>query len=247
MSGKNFALHEAARDGKILTVKGLISSDPKSVLVKDDDGRIPLHWAVTFQHLEIISILLNPFKFQQGETKVKRFEIDIDDFTDDSGWTALHIASSVGNLEILQFLLNHEPNPDVNLQTNTGLTSIHLATSKNHLDIVKELVSKGGSVRIKDKKSQYPIHRAAANGYLGLVELFSKDLKSPLNAKDINGWTPLHHALSEGFGDVAISLVKFGADYNIQDNDGLIPIQVAVDENVAKYFKAELLSEGLDV
>lgn len=248
---KSFPLHEASREGKILIVKGLVSENPKSVLEKDLDERIALHWAVAYGQLEIASILLNPTKFQPAslskEQRVKSFEIDIDEFTDESGWTPLHIAASIGNLEVLQLLLGHEPTPDANLQTNNGSTPVHLATSKKHFDIVKELVSKGASVRTKDKKSQYPLHRAASVGSLPLVEYLVKEGKSPINAKDISGWTALHHALAEGFGDVAVLLVKLGADYNVEDSDGNTPLKVAVDDKVAQYFKAELAANGYEL
>lgn len=247
----HYSLHEAAREGKILTVKGLVAENPKLVLQKDLDERIALHWAVAYGQLEIASILLNPTKFQPDslptQQKVNQFEIEIDDFVDESGWTPLHIAASIGNLEVLQLLLSHEPKPDVNLQTNNGSTPVHLATSKKHFDIVKELVNNGASVRIKDKKSQYPLHRAAAVGSLPLVEFLIKDGKSPINAKDIGGWTALHHALAEGFGDVAVLLVKLGADYNVEDSDGLTPLKVAVDDKVAQYFKAELSANGYEI
>lgn len=242
-----YALHEAAREGKPLTVKGIISVNPKAVLVKDDDGRIPLHWAVSFQHLEIVSILLNPWKFGTDDSKRKKFDIDIDDYLDDAGWSPLHIASSVGNMEVFDLLISNDPEPDVNLQTNTGLTCLHLATSKKNTDIVKALLEKGASARVKDKKGQYPIHRAASIGSVALTETLAKQGKSPLNAKDISGWTPLHHALAEGFGDVAVLLVKLGADYQVEDNEGLTPLKVSVDENVAKFFKSELKKEGIDV
>ncbi|CCH41444.1 Ankyrin [Wickerhamomyces ciferrii] len=254
MSGsqsQDFTLHEAARDGKILTVKGLVAENPKLVLKKDLDERVPLHWAASFGHLEIVSVLLNPTKFQSDsipkEQKIKPFTIDIDEFVDEAGWTPLHIASSVGNLDIVQLLLKNDPEPDVNLQSNNGSTPIHLATSKKHLGVVKELIKHGASVRIKDKRSQYPLHRAASIGSLPLVETFIKEGKSPINAKDSAGWTAVHHALSEGHGDVAVLLVKSGADYNVEDDEGLTPLKVAVDDKVAQYFKAELKANGYEI
>lgn len=233
----SFPLHEAARDGKALIVKGLVAEAPKEVFVKDLDGRIPLHWAISFNHLDIISILLYPWKYSD---KSSVFEIDIDEYTDDAGWTPLHIAASIGNLEVLKLLLNYEPKPDVNLPTSTGVRPIHLAVAKKHIDAVKLLVEDyGASVRIKDNKGQYPIHRAASIGSVALVE-FLASKGSNINIKDSEGWTPLHHALAEGFGDIAVLLVnKFGADTNIEDNDGQTPIKVAVDEQVKAYFLKE--------
>lgn len=238
----DYPLHDAARDGKSLIVQGLLKQDAKQALQKDDDGRIPLHWAVAFSQLEAASLLLNP-----GKPSGKSIEFDIDDYVDASGWTALHIAASVGNLEMISLLLTHEPKPDVNLQTTTGLTAVHLATGKKHIDAVKVLVENGASLRIKDKRSQYPIHRAAAVGSIALVQFLGEDSKSPLNSKDIQGWTPLHHALAEGFADVALVLVKLGADAKIEDDEGNTPLKVSVDDTVAKYFKVECEKLGVDL
>ncbi|KAH3685327.1 hypothetical protein WICPIJ_003679 [Wickerhamomyces pijperi] len=242
-----YALHEACRQGKPLTVKSILSNNPKAVLVKDEDGRIPLHWATSFQQLEIVSMLLSPWKFPSDPKKTKKFAIDIDDFTDDAGWTALHIASSVGNLEVFEHLLANDPAPDVNLQTNAGVTCLHLAVTKSNIDIVNILLEKGASARIKDNKGQYPIHRAVTIGSMALTETLAKKGKSPLNAKDVCGWTPLHHALAEGSGDVAVLLVKLGADYQIEDNEGETPIAVAVDDNVRKFFVSELKKDGVNI
>lgn len=73
--------------------------------------------------------------------------------------------------------------------------------SKNNLDVAKKLLSHTpkASTRQKDKRGQYPIHRAAAVGSVPMVELLLKN-NSPLNAADNAGQTPLHHAVAEGHG-----------------------------------------------
>lgn len=73
--------------------------------------------------------------------------------------------------------------------------------SKNNLDVAKRLLSARppASARVKDKRGQYSIHRAAAVGSVPMVELLIKN-KSPLNPADSAGQTPLHHAIAEGHG-----------------------------------------------
>lgn len=79
--------------------------------------------------------------------------------------------------------------------------------SKTNLDIARRLLSSKpvASTRVKDKRGQYPIHRAAAVGSVPMVELLLKN-KSPLNATDIAGYTPLHHAIAEGHGIDSLTL-----------------------------------------
>lgn len=55
------------------------------------------------------------------------------------------------------------------------------------------------STRVRDRRGQYPIHRAAAVGSAPMISLLLKN-RSPLNPTDNEGYTPLHHAIAEGHG-----------------------------------------------
>lgn len=76
---------------------------------------------------------------------------------------------------------------------------MHFATSKSNIDVARKLFDYKASARVKDKKDQYPIHRAAAVGNVPMVQLLLKN-RSPLNPADYAGYTPLHHAVAEGHG-----------------------------------------------
>ncbi|VEU22633.1 DEKNAAC103446 [Brettanomyces naardenensis] len=260
MSEDTTEIHRAVMDGNIMTLKGLLAENPSLALLKDQDSRTPLHWACSFQRLDMVEILLNPsdivgVKDIVGSTNnsvqsphQQKALIDIDDLADESGWTPLHIASSVGNLQIVKALIEHKPTPDVNQQTTTGQTCLHYAVSKNHFDVTDYLIKEcKASTRIKDKKGQYPLHRAAAVGSLRMCKTLIEDGKSPLSVKDIYGFTPLHHALAEGHGDVAIYLVKAGADYNAEDNEGKTPYEDSLNDKVKRYFKRQMEEEGYDI
>lgn len=73
--------------------------------------------------------------------------------------------------------------------------------SKKYLDVAKLLIEAKppASTRVRDRRGQYPIHRAAAVGSVPIVLLLLKN-RSPLNATDNEGYTPLHHAIAEGHG-----------------------------------------------
>lgn len=224
-----FIVHESVRANKALLVQQLVNENPKLLFRKDDDERTPLHWACTMNNTEMVKILLQP---RNGIT-----EIDIDEMVDASGWTPVHIASSLGNLQILEELMKLQPTPDINLATNQGTTSLHLAVSKNHYQLVEKLVIEYKcSCRSKDKNGFTGIHRAASIGSQPILRLLAEHGKINMNAKDNNGWTGLHHALAEGHGDAAVLLVKLGSDPTIQNNESKTPVQVAVDEKVGHYF-----------
>jgi 26S proteasome non-ATPase regulatory subunit 10 len=90
-------------------------------------------------------------------------------------------------------------------------------------------------------------------GSVPMVELLLKN-KSPLNATDIAGYTPLHHAIAEGhgmdslifsrllladipLGDTAVALLKAGAETDRKDVDGYLAIDLAPDKQVITVFR----------
>jgi ankyrin repeat protein len=52
---------------------------------------------------------------------------------------------------------------------------------------------------VRDKRGQYPLHRAAAVGSVPMLNLLIKH-RSPIDATDSAGQTALHHAIAEGHG-----------------------------------------------
>ncbi|CCF56722.1 hypothetical protein KAFR_0B04260 [Kazachstania africana CBS 2517] len=224
----DFPLHQACINNDLHMVQELIENSEnikRDLTEKDIDGRTPLHWATSFQYSEIIQLLLNNMK-----------AIDLDNLKDDAGWTVFHIACSIGNLSIVEALYNRDIKPDLNLATSQGVTPLHLAVAKKYNDVVKFLIDNGASVRIKDKKGQIALHRAAAVGSMKLVETLCQK-NSPINWADSNGWTPLFHALAEGHADIAVGLVnQMGADATIEDSNGLKAVDVSVNDNVKQYF-----------
>ncbi len=247
---KSFPLHEASRDGKEFVVRSLLSQNPELVNVKDQDDRTALFWAISYNNPAIVTMLLNPTKVsiskpntnsEEGNFKrSKSVAIDLED-PDAAGWTPLHVAVSIGNPVVISSLFEANPSLDVNVQTNAGQTPLFYAISKQRYDVAKDLIiNHKASTRIKDKRWQLPLHRAAAIGSLPLLKLLLDEGKSPINSTDNTGYTALHHALAEGHGDIAIELVKRGADLEKKDNDGFTPIEVVTDEKVKKYFQFHL-------
>ena len=115
----------------------------------------------------------------------------------------------------------------------SGQTALHFTASKNNLDIARRLfdAKPPASARVKDKRGQYAIHRAAAVGSTPMVELLLKN-RSPLNAMDVAGQSPLHHAVAEGHGDTAVALLKAGAEMDRKDGDGFLALELAPDAQV---------------
>ncbi|GLB06063.1 hypothetical protein AtubIFM57258_001359 [Aspergillus tubingensis] len=230
-----FPLHEAAREGKTQIAESLLSANPKLANVKDDDDRLPIHWAVAYNRLPIVELLISS----------KHFDPDVED---GSGWTPLMIASSLKNAEgdpIIDLLL--KKGADVSTKSVSGQNALHFATSKANLSTVRTLIANKCSARVKDRRGQLPLHRAAAIGSSPIIKILLEDGKSPVNATDVDGLTALHHAVSEGHGDAAITLLKAGAEADKRDSNGVLAIDMSPDSKVRSYILQTAEREGIEL
>ncbi|KAL8756001.1 MAG: hypothetical protein Q9199_003235 [Rusavskia elegans] len=252
-----YAIHEAAQEGKLGEVESLLNANPRLATQKDDDERLPIHWALSNNHEAI------------GELLVSRKDFD-PDVQDGSGWTPLMIASSLKegesmvdlllakdadvNIKSASLLLPLRPLKYLNSKANdlnrnpdfNGQTALHFCASKNNLDVARKLISRKASARVKDKRDQLPLHRAAAIGSVPMVKLLL-DNNSPLNATDFAKYTALHHAISEGHGDTAVVLLKAGAEVDKLDVDGKLAIDLAPDTKIKKFILQSAEREGIDL
>ncbi|EAW07766.1 ankyrin repeat domain-containing protein [Aspergillus clavatus NRRL 1] len=230
-----FPLHEAAREGRTQIAESLLNANPKLATIKDDDERLPIHWAAAFNRLPVVELLVAQ----------KNFDPDVED---GSGWTPLMIAASLKNAEgdpILELLLRK--GADVSIKSGSGQNALHFATSKANLSTVRTLLANKCSARVKDRRGQLPLHRAAAIGSVPIIKLLLEEGKSPVNATDVDGLTALHHAVSEGHGNAAITLLKAGAEADKQDSEGRLALDMAPDEMVKKYILQTAEREGIEL
>jgi len=123
---------------------------------------------------------------------------------------------------------------------------LHFCASKQNLDVARKLVSHNASARVKDKRGQLPLHRAAAVGSVPMVKLLLEN-KSPLNATDVSGYTALHHAISEGHGDAAVSLILSGAETDRRDSEGNLAVDLAPSKDIRNFIIQSAEREGIDL
>ena len=74
------------------------------------------------------------------------------------------------------------------------------------------------------------MHQAVIEEAEEVLELLLKDGRSDVNARDADGWTPLHAAAAVGNKEMAAVLIQHGALATILSDDGKFPIELA--ENV---------------
>ncbi|KAJ5677856.1 uncharacterized protein N7477_003489 [Penicillium maclennaniae] len=230
-----YPLHEAAREGRDEIVESLLNANPKFAFTKDDDDRLPIHWAVAYNRYSIVEMLVG----------VKNFDPDVED---GSNWTPLMIAASLKAAEgdkIIDLLLRK--GADVSVKSSSGQNALHFASSKGNLSTVRTLLANKCSARVKDVRGQLPLHRAAAVGSVPILKALLEEGKSPVNATDNDGMTALHHAISEGHGDAAILLLKSGAEPEKRDADGRLAIALVPDDKVKQYILQTAEREGIEL
>lgn len=214
-------------------VESLLNSNPKLVSRRDDDDRLPIHWATSYNHLPIVQLLI---------ASTKDFDPDAQDGL---GWTPLMMASSLKHADAIVDLLLAK-GADVNKTNSAGQTVLHFCASKGNIDTARKLVAGGASARTRDRRSQLALHRAASVGSVPMIRLLLEN-KSPINTSDVDGMTPLHHAVAEGFGDAAIVLLKAGAESDRKNGEGLLAIEMAPDAKVRDYVLQNAELEGIEV
>ena len=104
--------------------------------------------------------------------------------------TPLHVSSSNGHLQIVQFLVEHGAN--INSINKSQETPLSLSSANGHLPIVEYLISHGADFKDGINKESY-LHWSARNGYLNIVEnLINKG--EDIYQKNQNGEIPVELA-----------------------------------------------------
>lgn len=90
-----------------------------------------------------------------------------------------------------------------------GFAALHVAAREGVVPAVEGLLSRGVSASEKTKYGETALHLAASNGHLRVLKLLAS--KSPihvLNAKDHNGWTAAHRAVTSGNEELVLWLIQ---------------------------------------
>eukprot|EP00659_Diplonema_papillatum_P000039 gene39-70_t len=171
-----------AKEGKTAEVDELLANGV-DVNCRDEDGRTPLHWAVTNKHQLLVSHLLS-----KGA---------VADTVDEGGITPLMTACAVGIDSIVDMILQASPGPiDQQHSESNNKTALLIACSKGHISVAAKLLQLGASASAADGSLQTALHRAVIKGSGDLVLMLLK-AGADVNAQDRVGDTPLHYASLE--------------------------------------------------
>lgn len=167
-------------------------------------GDTPLFAAIRLGHKEIVNSLLKKQEVIESLNVLNRNLMDAK--------TPLMVAAETGNLEMVQFLLDHGAKLDVRSLEN--MTALHFAAKNGHENIVKFLLEQGVGINDKSNSGATPLLFAAMNGHAAMVKLLL-DRGANINAQDGSGVTALFAAISSNHVDVVKVLLEYGADLTL--------------------------------
>jgi cytohesin len=194
-------IHDAAYDGDLAGVQAQLDAGA-DVNAKDGDRWTPLHFAVDFDHKEIVELLIA--KGADVNAQVAHRPAGFGDLRTGND-TALDFTDDWDTIELLR---KHGGKTGEELRT--GITPLHNATLEDDWENVEWLIAEGADVNAKTNTGRTPLHDAASWGHAEIVELLiSKG--ADVNAKDNDGKTPLDFAAD--LPETADLLRKHGGKY----------------------------------
>ncbi|KAL8241337.1 hypothetical protein R6Q59_014692 [Mikania micrantha] len=157
------------------------------------------------------------------------------DSVDDEGQTLLHLAISQSRAELVQLLLEFEP--DIEARNRSGLTPLEAASASGEGLIVELLLSHGASTDRSESSTWGPIHLAAHGGHMDVIRLLLlKGVNVNMLTKEGN--TALHLAVEEKRRDCCRLLLASGARPDIRNShDYDTPLHIAAtlgDDHIIK-------------
>ncbi|GAV02458.1 hypothetical protein RvY_13021 [Ramazzottius varieornatus] len=251
---RSTALHLACSNGLKEVVRVLLDKSPPEAIAEalgmiDDQGAMPVHRAVTYDHSHLIHMLVSKggsLNARDAEERTPLIRAAVHN-ADASVQELLHMRANPvlvdrdGRNFLHHMVLNgrrYETLVDrldsqiltklLNARDDFGCTVIHYAAAaKGGLD--GSLVHMGASLTTKDAKARSPLYVAVEHGRYSVTKrlLGTKDVFEVINDADYEGKTPLHVASGHGHAKLVQLLLTNGALIQ-KDREGRTALHAAV-------------------
>ena len=245
-----------------------------NVDAKNNDGQTPYDRAIELG-LPELTVLLQEHGATEGiyefEKAIKDgnvakcqqllvLEPDLATARIENGQTAIHKASELGNIEIINILLDR--GVPVDLMDKTGIQPVHLAVESGSKEVVSFLLNKGANINatvgftmlMPLLPGSTPLHVAAEKNDVDMLK-FLLDHGAKVGVwEQVRGQTPLHVAAERGNTETIEILLKAGIDINVRTKPSSLgfgegqqetPLHCAVIRN-REMAVALLLANGAD-
>ena len=207
----------------------------------NNDKSTALHIAVFKKSYKITKRIIDHCKEYKDDCDLEKFV----NVSNDKGVTALHYASFIGNIKIIELLIKNGAYSDI--KTTRGLNIIHYSAQGNkpnslmyfyikfkddNIESLKKLIKE------EDKGGSTPLHWAAYSNaedalmYLINLDIFKNENERQefINKKDKQGYTPLHLSVTSKSRRIVMKLLQSGAKIDIEDEKHRKPLDIAVSK-----------------
>jgi len=129
----------------------------------------------------------------------------------------LHNSIRQGNMVLFNRILEQSSDACVliNETDKYGRTALHLAAISANEEVASTLVSKGAFANAQDEDGETPLHLSES---ATIAEFLLRKGGASPNVPNIDGITALHLAVQRRDLDLVRTLLRYGADVNVQDN-----------------------------
>ncbi|KAM7400236.1 hypothetical protein PAMA_004776 [Pampus argenteus] len=127
----------------------------------------------------------------------------------------------------------------VNKRNERGETPLHMAAIRGDAKQVKELISLGADVNVKDFAGWTPLHEACNLGYYDVAKVLIA-AGAEVNTQGLDDDTPLHDASSSGHNDIVKLLLRHGGNAFQANKRGERPVDVADSQELEQLLKGEV-------
>ena len=182
-----------------------------SIVTNFNRNRSALAEAVDIDHEDIVKVLL-----QSGAKVLNPVDVV---------YNAMRLAITKGQSELVQMLLEHDPDSKSDLDT-----FFLLSAGVYHQDTLEILLNAGADVNARDRRGRTAPANTSEEGFSEIVQ-FLIEAGAELNVADNLGFTAVMLATEYGDIKVARILVNAGADVNMATDVGLTALMLTVKKS----------------
>ena len=210
-------LHLAARVGNVGLTKLLIENGA-DVHICDELGDTPLQVAAIPYHRDVIQLLLK----HGAERKTE----NLSGFTPLQSFYHAHQGQCSASRASDVFKLLYDTSCPINQRFDQKKTMLHTVAVHNCIPCVRVLLMNRAAVEQRNEAEETLLHYAQVMDSLEMVQLITS-YQIPMDLICSNGLTPLIRAIKRNSLTAIWNLLKFGANPNMADRDGLTPLMHA--------------------
>ena len=189
-------LHIAAGNGWFRFCKVLLENYNFDILMDNDNGWSPVHFAAKAGDLELFQYLA-----EQGYDVCRRTK---------DGMICLHIAALNGCFRLCKILLE-KYNVDIHWRDDNEGNVLHFAAESGDIDLCQYIIENGSDVYSKKKDGTNCFHIAALNGHFHLCKALLENYDFNIHMTNDSGMNVLLFAAESGDLDLCKYLIEKGS------------------------------------